>query len=142
MIRFFAASSAPPEQDEDMPAPGSARPRRTAGSPQRERKEQSLGSGVIISADGYILSNNHVVEGADEVKVSLSGSDEEYIAKVVGTDPHTDISVLKVDAKNLPPITMTDSDNLQVGDLVLAVGNPFGVGQTVTMGIVSATGRG
>ncbi|HEY0551117.1 MAG TPA: DegQ family serine endoprotease [Verrucomicrobiae bacterium] len=135
--RFFG----PPEQDEDTPAP-SPRGRGGRRLPQREQKEQSLGSGVIISTDGYILSNNHVVEGADEVKVSLNGSDEEFIAKVVGADPQTDVSVLKVDAKNLPPITMTDSDNLQVGDLVLAVGNPFGVGQTVTMGIVSATGRG
>ena len=108
----------------------------------RTEKQQGLGSGVIISADGYILSNNHVVEGAEEVKVTLSGTSEEYTAKVIGTDPHTDISVLKIDARNLPPITITDSDNLEVGDVVLAVGNPFGVGQTVTMGIVSATGRG
>jgi serine protease Do len=135
--RFFGG----PEDEQDAPGPG---PRGRGGrrSPQREMKEQSLGSGVIISADGYILSNNHVVEGADQVKVSLSGSDEEFIAKVVGADPQTDVSVLKVDAKNLSPVTMTDSDNLQVGDIVLAVGNPFGVGQTVTMGIVSATGRG
>src|SRR5688572_11613442 len=134
--RFFGE----PNEDEEVPSPN---PRNRGRRPApRERKEQSLGSGVIISADGYILSNNHVVEGADEVKVSLSGSDEEYIAKVVGTDSHTDVSILKVDAKNLPPITMTDSDNLQIGDLVLAVGNPFGFGQTVTMGIVSATGRG
>ena len=136
--RFFGG----PEEDEDMPAPP---PRGRGGRrapQQREQKEQSLGSGVIVSADGYILSNNHVVEGADEVKVALSGSDDEYIAKVIGTDPQTDISVLKIDAKDLQPVTMTDSDHLQVGDVVLAVGNPFGVGQTVTMGIVSATGRG
>lgn len=135
--RFFGA----PDEDEEAP---SATPHGRGGRrvPQRPEKEQSLGSGVIVSADGYILSNNHVVDGADEVKISLNGSDEEYIAKVIGTDPHTDVSVLKIDAKNLPPITITDSDNLQVGDVVLAVGNPFGVGQTVTMGIVSATGRG
>lgn len=112
------------------------------GMPPQERKEQSLGSGVIISSDGYILSNNHVVEGADEVKVALSGTDDEYIAKVIGADPQTDISVLKIDRKDLTPVTITDSDHLQVGDVVLAIGNPFGVGQTVTMGIVSATSRG
>ena len=130
------------EEPSPTPAPRSRNGRRVPRSAPKDETEQSLGSGVIISADGYILSNNHVVEGADEVKVSLTGSDEEFIAKVIGTDPQTDISVLKIDAKSLPPITMTDSDNLQVGDVVLAVGNPFGVGQTVTMGIVSATGRG
>ena len=112
------------------------------GDQGRAEPQGGLGSGVIISADGYILSNNHVVEGADEVKVSITAGGEEFIAKVIGADPQTDISILKIDAKDLPPITMTDSDNLQVGDVVLAVGNPFGVGQTVTMGIVSATGRG
>jgi serine protease Do len=139
--RFFGFG----EEDEESPAPR-GRGRRAPQSPGngggRTQKEQSLGSGVIVSADGYILSNNHVVEGADEVKVALSGSDDEYIAKVIGTDPQTDISVLKIDGKNFQPVTMTDSDYLQVGDVVLAVGNPFGVGQTVTMGIVSATGRG
>jgi len=108
----------------------------------RQFQEQSLGSGVIVSSDGYILSNNHVVEGADEVKVSLGEGHADLVAKVIGTDPPTDISVLKVDAKDLAPITITDSGNLQVGDTVLAVGNPFGVGQTVTAGIVSAVGRG
>jgi len=139
--RFFGG---PEEGGEEAlpPGPRNRGTRRPAPPQQRELKEQSLGSGVIVSADGYILSNNHVVEGADEVKVALSGSDDEFIAKVIGTDPQTDISVLKIDAKNLPPVTITDSDNLQVGDLVLAVGNPLGVGQTVTMGIVSATGRG
>jgi serine protease Do len=108
----------------------------------RTREEQSLGSGVIVSADGYILSNSHVVEGADEVKVGLPNGQGEVTAKVIGSDPPTDIAVLKVAATNLTPITMTDSENVQVGDVVLAVGNPFGVGQTVTMGIVSALGRG
>ena len=134
--RFFGG---PDENDTPTPTP---RGRGNRRAQPREEKEQGVGSGVIVSADGYILSNNHVVEGADEVKVSLSGSDDEFVAKVIGADPQTDVSVLKIDAKNLPPITMTDSDNLQVGDIVLAVGNPFGVGQTVTMGIVSATGRG
>ena len=107
----------------------------------RERREQALGSGVIISEDGYILTNNHVVDGADEIKVALADNLTKYNAKVVGADPQTDIAVIKVEAKGLPAITITDSDNLGVGDVVLAIGNPFGVGQTVTMGIVSAKGR-
>jgi len=97
---------------------------------------------VIVSADGYILSNNHVVEEADEVTVGLVEGGPRMTAKVVGTDPQTDISVLKVQGTNFAAATITDSANLRVGDLVLAVGNPFGVGQTVTMGIVSAVGRG
>ena len=136
--RFFGG----PDEEESAPAPRGRNGRRTPRNMPKNETEQSLGSGVIVSADGYILSNNHVVEGADEVKVSITAGGEEFIAKVIGTDPQTDISVLKIDAKDLPPITMTDSDNLHVGDVVLAVGNPFGVGQTVTMGIVSATGRG
>ncbi|MGD1087708.1 MAG: DegQ family serine endoprotease [Verrucomicrobiota bacterium] len=108
---------------------------------ERTRKEQSLGSGVIISPDGYILTANHVVDGADEIKVAIDDGKKEYTAKVIGTDPPTDVAVLKIDAKNLPAITLGDSDQLEVGDIVLAIGNPFRVGQTVTMGIVSALGR-
>jgi len=108
----------------------------------RERREQALGSGVIVSEDGYILTNNHVVAGADEIKVALNDNKTTYDAKLIGTDPQTDIAVIKVGAKNLPAITLTDSDQVQVGDVVLALGNPFGLGQTVTMGIVSAKGRG
>jgi serine protease Do len=111
-------------------------------SQPRKHREQSLGSGVIVSSDGYILTANHVVEGADEVKVALASGEKEFNAKVIGTDPATDTAVLKVDGKSLPAITIADSDKLEVGDVVLAVGNPFGVGQTVTMGIVSALGRG
>lgn len=108
--------------------------------PQKgKRQENSLGSGVIISAQGYILTNNHVVEGADEIKVALRDG-RSAAATVVGTDPDTDLSVLKVTLDNLPSITISQSDP-HVGDVVLAIGNPFGVGQTVTMGIVSATGR-
>ena len=107
----------------------------------RQRKEQNLGSGVIVSADGYILSNNHVVEGADELKVALVDGKEQYSAKIIGGDPQTDIAVLKIEAQNLPAVTLADSDHVQVGDIVLALGNPFGVGQTVTMGIVSGLGR-
>ena len=106
------------------------------------RRAQSLGSGVIVSPDGYILTANHVVNGADKVKVALASGEKEFDAKIIGTDPPTDTAVLKVDAKNLPAITIADSDKLEVGDVVLAIGNPFGVGQTVTMGIVSALGRG
>lgn len=109
--------------------------------PRRSQKEQSLGSGVIVSSDGYILTSNHVVEGADEIKI-VQTSGREYTAKMIGSDPATDTAVLKVDAKDLPAITMANSDNLEVGDIVLAIGNPFGIGQTVTMGIVSAVGRG
>ena len=108
----------------------------------RTHQEQSLGSGVIVSPDGYILTANHVVEGADKVKVALASGEKEFDAKVIGTDPATDTAVLKVDAKDLPAITIADSDKLEVGDAVLAIGNPFGVGQTVTSGIVSALGRG
>jgi serine protease Do len=122
------------DEDEDGGGPPSRRP--------RPRHEEGLGSGVIISPDGYILSNSHVVEGADEVKVSFVSGGAELTAKVIGIDKATDISVLKVASSNLTPIVMTDSTNLQVGDVVLAVGNPFGVGQTVTMGIASAVGRG
>jgi serine protease Do len=105
-----------------------------------QQREKALGSGVIMTPDGYILTNNHVVDGATDVKVMLSDN-REFKAKVVGTDAKSDIAVLKIDASNLPVITVADSSKVQVGDYALAVGNPFGVGQTVTMGIVSATGR-
>ena len=108
---------------------------------ERTRREQSLGSGIIISSDGYILTANHVVQGMDEIEVSIPDSKQEYTAKVVGTDPPTDVAVLKIDATGLPAVTLGDSDQLEVGDVVLAIGNPFGVGQSVTMGIVSALGR-
>lgn len=108
---------------------------------ERTRKEQSLGSGVIVSPDGYILTANHVVADADEVKVSIANNKKEYTAKVIGKDKATDIAVLKISAANLPAVTLADSDQLEVGDVVLALGNPFGVGQTVTSGIVSALGR-
>ena len=105
-----------------------------------EQREKALGSGVIMTRDGYILTNNHVVDGATDVQVTL-GDKREFKAKVVGTDPKTDIAVLKIDATDLPLITVADSSKVQVGDYALAIGDPFGVGQTVTMGIVSATGR-
>jgi serine protease Do len=104
-------------------------------------REHGLGSGVIVTKDGYILTNNHVVDNAEDVKVTLQDG-REFTAKVVGRDPKSDIAVVKIDAKDLPTVPMADSDKVQVGDIVLAIGNPFGVGQTVTTGIVSATGRG
>ena len=107
----------------------------------RSRKEESLGSGVIVSGDGYILTANHVVEGADEIKVAVNGNKQEFTAKVIGRDKPTDVAVLKINATGLPAVTLADSDQLEVGDIVLAIGNPFGVGQTVTMGIVSALAR-
>jgi serine protease Do len=106
----------------------------------RQRSEQSLGSGVIVSADGYIVTNNHVVSKADEIKVLLNDR-REFSGKVVGTDPKTDVAVIKITADGLPVIPWGDSDRLQVGEYVLAVGNPFGLNQTVTMGIISAVGR-
>jgi len=108
---------------------------------ERIRREQSLGSGVIVSPDGYILTANHVVEGADEIKVSLGENKKEYAARIIGIDPPTDVAVLKIDAKDLPALTLADSDQLEIGDIVLAIGNPYGLSQTVTMGIVSALGR-
>jgi serine protease Do len=104
-------------------------------------KRQGLGSGVIVSADGYIVTNAHVVAKADEILVTLGEERKEYKAKKVGVDKGTDIAVLKIDAKNLPMIAFTDGDNSHVGDVVLAIGNPFGLTQTVTMGIISGKGR-
>jgi S1-C subfamily serine protease len=111
-------------------------PRRNNNVP----RQQGVGSGVIATKDGYILTNNHVVDGADEVKVALQDG-REFTAKVIGRDPKSDVAVIKIEAKDLPAVTMADSDKVEVGDIVLAVGNPFGIGQTVTTGIVSATGR-
>ena len=109
-------------------------------SPKQRRMESSLGSGVIMSPEGYILTNNHVTTGADQIVVALRDG-RETLARVVGSDPETDLAVLKIDLKNLPAITIGRSEGLRVGDVALAIGNPFGVGQTVTMGIISATGR-
>jgi Do/DeqQ family serine protease len=107
---------------------------------QGNEPQVGLGSGVIVSGSGYILTNNHVVESADEIEVILNDS-RHALAKVIGTDPDSDLAVLKIDLDRLPVIVLGNSDSLQVGDQVLAIGNPFGVGQTVTGGIVSALGR-
>jgi serine protease Do len=124
--RFFGGG------DEDTPDLG--------GRQFKAPKEHGVGSGVIVTKDGYILTNNHVVEHADEIKVSLNDG-RDFTAKVIGRDPHTDIAVVKIDAKDLPAVTLADSEKIEVGDRVLAIGNPFGIGQTVTTGIVSAKGR-
>jgi serine protease DegQ len=108
--------------------------------PDEAQRASSLGSGVIVSSSGYLLTNHHVVEAADEIEVALPDG-KKLLAKVVGNDPETDLAVLRVNAENLPAITFGSSDALRVGDVVLAIGNPFGVGQTVTGGIVSALGR-
>ena len=108
------------------------------GMPQQP--QTGLGSGVIVTPDGYLLTNNHVVEGADDIEVQLADG-RTATAKLVGTDPETDVAVLKIELDRLPAIGFADIEQLQVGDVVLAIGNPFGVGQTVTMGIVSALGR-
>lgn len=120
--RFFGE-----EFERRMPAP-------------REFQQQGLGSGVIVTSDGYIITNNHVVEGADELNVSLPDK-RTFKAKVIGTDPKTDVAVIKIDASNLPALPWGDASQLEVGEMVLAVGNPFGLSQTVTMGIISAIGR-
>ena len=107
---------------------------------QNEQPQQGLGSGVIVSEAGYLLTNNHVIDDADEIEVQLSDG-RQGRAQIVGTDPDTDLAVLKVDLPNLPVITWGSMDRIRIGDSVLAIGNPFGVGQTVTSGIVSALGR-
>ena len=109
-------------------------------APKQKRMESSLGSGVIMSPEGYLLTNNHVVAGADQIVVALKDG-RETLARVIGSDPETDLAVLKINLKNLPSITIGRSDTLRIGDIALAIGNPFGVGQTTTMGIISATGR-
>src|SRR5882762_9299408 len=108
--------------------------------PDEAQRASSLGSGVIVSSSGYVLTNHHVVEAADEIEVALADG-KRLLAKVVGNDPETDLAVLRLDAENLPAISFGSSDALRVGDVVLAIGNPFGVGQTVTSGIISALGR-
>jgi len=108
--------------------------------PQQKRRVANLGSGVIATADGYILTNNHVIEGAEDILVKLSDN-KDYKGKVIGVDPKTDVAVIKIEAANLPTIPWADSDKLKVGEVVLAVGNPFGLNQTITMGIISALGR-
>ena len=110
------------------------------GTTTRQRREPSLGSGVILSGEGYILTNNHVIADAAEIAVALNDG-RTTSAKIFGADPESDLAVLKIEMVDLPVVTLGRSDTLQVGDVVLAIGNPFGVGQTVTSGIVSGLGR-
>ena len=126
--RFFGV---PDQNDEEPP---------TQRGGKRRRQAMGLGSGVVVSAEGHILTNNHVIEGADEILVTVGNEKREYTAKKIGTDPGTDLAVLKIDAHDLKPLTFADTDKLRVGDLAIAVGNPFGLKQSVTMGIVSALG--
>jgi serine protease DegQ len=114
--------------------------KRFFGDRAPEEQLSSLGSGVIVSADGYILTNYHVVEAADEIEVGLADGRKEA-AQIVGTDPETDLAVIRIKGRNLPVMVMGHVEDARVGDVVLAIGNPFGVGQTVTMGIISALGR-
>ncbi len=107
-------------------------------TPKKAPKRHGLGSGVIVSKDGYIITNNHVIDEADEIIVTLPNNTKEYEAKVIGKDPKSDIAVIKIDAEDLSPVIMGSSSNLKVGDVVFAIGNPFGVGQSVTQGIISA----
>lgn len=108
--------------------------------PKQQRMESSLGSAVIMSPEGYLLTNNHVIADAEQIVVALKDG-RETVARVIGSDPETDLAVLKIDLTDLPAITLGYSNKIQIGDVALAIGNPFGVGQTVTMGIISATGR-
>ncbi len=142
-------TSTKPKRIEGMPSPfgnnpmfreffGDAVP---GGRPMMTPRQNGLGSGVIVTEDGFILTNNHVVEGADSIKVALNPDGKEYDAKVVGRDPKSDVAVLKIEASGLTAARFGNSDAVEVGDVVLAVGNPFGVGQSVTLGIVGATSR-
>jgi len=126
----------------EVPRPGTDDPlyRYFFGQGRGNDRVASLGSGVVATRDGFVLTNNHVVQAADEIAVALSDG-RQFEAKLVGADPESDLAVLKIEARDLPAITFGRSDSLQVGDVVLAIGNPFDVGQTVTMGIVSALGR-
>lgn len=128
-----------PEQEEE-PAPRRGQPK---GKPEKQRKQPAgLGSGVVVTPEGHILTNNHVIDGADEIIVTLGDDKHEYVAKKIGADPEADIAVLKIDDAKVQAITFTDSDKLRIGDMVLAVGNPFGLTRSVSAGIVSSTGRG
>jgi len=143
--RFFGI----PDDDEDGSQPLSPPQRRGRNNNNNNKNNRDgsrlqpmgLGSGVIVSPEGHILTNNHVVEGADDIVVTIGRETHEYKAKKVGTDPKTDLAVLKIEGKNLPAITFGDSDKIRVGDIAIAVGNPFGLTQSVSMGVVSATGR-
>ncbi len=111
------------------------------GRVPQDRTQRTLGSGVIVTEDGYIVTNYHVVDGADEISVTLSGSDTEHKAKLIGSDKDSDIALIKIEAKELHPIAFADTKDIKIGDVVFAIGNPFGVGESVTQGIISALGK-
>ncbi len=135
--RFFGI----PDEN-DNPTDRNPRGAQPPSGNERQRKQPAgLGSGVIVTADGHLLTNNHVIEGADDIIVTIGTEKKEYTAKKVGTDPDSDLAVLKIEATGLPAITFTDSDRLRIGDVVLAIGNPFGLTRSVSAGIVSSTGR-
>ena len=135
--RFF---DLPDPEDEDR-SQDEEQPKNRRGRNGTHKEQLGLGSGVIVSREGHILTNNHVIEGADDIIVTLDGDKREYKATKIGTDPGTDLAVLKIDGKEVPAITFADSDKLRVGDFSIAIGNPFGLTQSVTMGIVSSLGR-
>jgi serine protease Do len=139
--KFFGIPDGEDEPDQDEPR--QPQPRRKGGKDTLRKEAFGLGSGVVVTAEGHILTNNHVIDGADDIIVTLAGDKKEYKAKKVGTDPATDLAVLKLEGKegSVPAITFADSAKLKVGDFAIAVGNPFGLTQSVTMGIISATGR-
>lgn len=140
VVNIFTSKEAPQARNPLLQDPFFRRFFGDRGENNEDEKQSSLGSGVIVSSQGYILTNNHVVEAADEIEVALADG-RKATATIVGTDPETDLAVIKINLPNLPAITFGHSEASKVGDVVLAIGNPFGVGQTVTMGIVSATGR-
>jgi len=140
VVNIFTSKEAKPSTNPFMQDPLFKKYFGDRSDEQPEEKQSSLGSGVIVSSQGYILTNNHVVDAADEIEVALADG-RKASATVVGTDPDTDLAVIKIDLPNLPAITLGHVDQASVGDVVLAIGNPFGVGQTVTMGIISALGR-
>lgn len=129
-----------PDQDDEGTPRRRATPRQQQPQGRAPLLPSGTGSGVIVSPDGYIITNNHVVDGADKVEVALADG-REFVAKVIGTDPPSDVAVIKIDTAGLPTVPFGDSDKVEVGDIVLAVGNPLNIGQTVTMGIISAKGR-
>jgi serine protease DegQ len=140
VVNIFTTSDAKPQSNPFMEDPFFKKFFGDQYGDESEDKSASLGSGVIVSPQGYILTNNHVVEAADGIEVALSDG-RKASAKVVGADPDTDLAVIKIDLPDLPAITLANLDHAGVGDVVFAIGNPFGVGQTVTMGIISALGR-
>jgi serine protease Do len=145
--RFFGIPDSEPPQPKKDPRRGGESPDNRGGdpSPKKNKGERNvplgLGSGVIVSSDGYILTNNHVIDGADRIEVSIGKNGRAHPAIKIGGDTRTDIAVLKIDAKDLPPITFSNSDHLRAGDVVIAVGNPFNLTRSATMGVVSAVGR-